>query len=173
MHLALYTQSMDIDARRRTMEDMSAAERNFWQKHSGIRATPQDVAEAVASEMAARALIDASALTAEQVAARMNMPVSTVLLYSADRKLYSYSEERGRKFPEWQFTAAGQSVIPSLDRVLAALPVDLHPRAVAGFFLTAQPDLILRGKAVSAKEGLEAGMPVDDVVQLAAGLISG
>jgi hypothetical protein len=93
---------------------MSADARNFWQNHSGIKAIPQEVAEAVSSEMAARALTDASALTAEQLGARTNMPVSTVLLYTADRKLYSYSEEHGRKFPGWQFTGAGQSVIPSL-----------------------------------------------------------
>lgn len=151
---------------------MSADARNFWQEHSGIKAANQDVAEVLALETTARALMDASALTAEQVAARMNMPVSTVLLYTADRSLYSYSEERGQKFPEWQFTAAGHAVIPSLDSVLAALPVDLHPRAVAGFFLTAQPDLVLRGTPVSAKEWLEAGRPVDPVVQLAASLKS-
>lgn len=151
---------------------MSADTGNFWQKHSGIKATHQEVAEAVASEMAARALIDTTALTAEQVAARLNLPVSTVLLHAADRELYSYSEERGRKFPEWQFTAAGRSVIPSLGSVLAALPVDLHPRTVAGFFLTTQPDLVSRGTPVSAKEWLEAGMPIDPVVQLAASLKS-
>jgi hypothetical protein len=47
-----------------------------------------------------------------------------------------------------------------------ALPVDLYPRAVAGFFVTAQPDRVLRGSPVSARGWLEAGMPVDAVVQL-------
>lgn len=135
---------------------MSVVDRDFWERHSGINATGQDVARAVASDTATRALLVASAWTAEQVAAHLNVPVSTVLLFSADRKLYSYSDEGRRKFPEWQFTAAGQSVIPSLDSVGTAMPVDIHPQSVTGFFLTKQPDPILRGDPVSAKEWLEA-----------------
>lgn len=162
---------MDIDGSRSTPEGLSVAEQDFGERHSGISATHQDVAKARDSDTAARALMVASAWTAEQVAERLNVPVSTVLLYSADGKLYSYSEERGRIFPGWQFSAAGQSVIPSPDSVLAALPVDLHPQAAAGFFLTKQPDLILRGIPVSAKEWLEAGMPVDAVVHMAGVLI--
>lgn len=145
-------------------------EQDFWDLHSGINATHQDVAKARDSDRAALAHMVASVWTAEQVSERLNVPVSTVLLDTAEGKLYSYSGEGGRKFPECQFTAAGQSVIPSLDSVLTALPVDLHPQSVTGFFLTKEPDLILRGSPVSAKEWLEAGMPVDAIVQMAAGL---
>ncbi|GGI00145.1 hypothetical protein ACFFGR_13890 [Arthrobacter liuii] len=161
---------MDVDGSRSTPEGLSVAEQNFWERHSGINATQQDVAKARDSDTAARADMVASVWTAEQVAEHLNVPVSTVLLDTAEGKLYSYSDEGGRNFPEWQFTATGQSVIPSLDSVLTALPVDLHPQSVTGFFVTRQPDLILRGIAVSAKEWLEAGMPVDAVVHMAAGL---
>lgn len=36
--------------------------------------------------------------------------------------------------------------MPSLAEILKALPEDLHPQSVAGFFLTRQPDLVLHGE---------------------------
>ncbi len=76
-------------------------------------------------------------------------------------------------FPQWQFNDTGDKSIPSLEDVLGALPDDLHPQAVAGFFLTPQPDLVLNGMHVSAKSWLEAGGSKKVVVDLAEGLAAG
>jgi hypothetical protein len=97
---------------------------------------------------------------------------SAVRHYKADRKLYAY-ERGGRSiFPMWQFTEE-RKAIPYLDKVLAVLPADLHPQAVAGFFVTPQPDLVLDGKPVSAKDWLEQGGPVEPILQLGNALAVG
>jgi hypothetical protein len=51
---------------------------------------------------------------------------------------------------------------------LAALPDDLHPQAVAGFFLTPQPDLVMNGEAVPVAVWLQEGGSVELVLTLAA-----
>ncbi len=103
----------------------------------------------------------------------MHLSPSAVGRRSAERKLYSYRAGGRLVFPDWQFSEAGDKVIPSLEAVLRVLPVDLHPQSVAGFFLTPQPDLILHGSPVSAKAWLEAGGPARNVIDLAEGLVDG
>lgn len=156
-----------------TAADLSARDRDFWDKNSGIAADHADVAIASAANAAARLVFDASALTAAEVAERMHMSASTIRHYKSARKLYSYLVNGKLAFPQWQFTDTGDKSVPSLEDVLGALPDDLHPQAVAGFFLTPQPDLVLNGMHVSAKSWLEAGGSKKVVVDLAEGLAAG
>ncbi|QNE15575.1 hypothetical protein [Pseudarthrobacter sp. NBSH8] len=156
-----------------TAADLSARDRDFWDKNSGIAADHAAVAIASAANAAARIVLDASALTAAEVAERMRMSASTIRHYKSARKLYSYLVNGKLAFPQWQFNDTGDKSIPSLEDVLGALPDDLHPQAVAGFFLTPQPDLVLNGMHVSAKSWLEAGGSKKVVVDLAEGLAAG
>ncbi|MHA7298115.1 helix-turn-helix domain-containing protein [Pseudarthrobacter sp. MDT3-1] len=156
-----------------TAADLSARDRDFWDKNSGIAADHAAVAIASAANAAARLVFDASALTAAEVAERMHMSASTIRHYKSARKLYSYLVNGKLAFPQWQFNDTGDQSIPSLEDVLGALPDDLHPQAVAGFFLTPQPDLVLNGMHVSAKSWLEAGGSKKVVVDLAEGLAAG
>jgi len=156
-----------------TAAGLSARDRDFWDKNSGITADHAAVATASAANAAARLVFDASARTAAEVAERMQMSASTIRHYKSGRKLYSYLVNGKLAFPQWQFNDTGDKSIPSLEDVLGALPEDLHPQAVAGFFLTPQPDLVLNGERVSAKSWLEAGGSKKVVVDLAEGLTAG
>lgn len=159
--------------RRNTGADLTSHDREFWTRYSGIAALPQDVARTSAANAAAKILMDSSARSASEVAGRLLLSASTIRHYRADRKLYSYLVNGRLVFPVWQFNKAGDKAIPSLEDVLDALPEDLHPQSVAGFFLTRQPDLVLHGEPVSAKEWLESGGPAKNVIELAEGLAAG
>lgn len=60
--------------------------------------------------------------------------------------------------PRWQFGADDQP-IPHLREVPADLPVDLHPRSVAGFFDTPQPEPVIDGETCSPRDWLMSGGP--------------
>jgi hypothetical protein len=148
------------------------ADQDFWDKNAGIKNSLPSISQAAAADAAARAMMDARALNADAVAELLGRQNSTVRHYKADRKLYAYGHGGRSLFPMWQFTQE-RNAIPYLDKVLAVLPADLHPQAVAGFFVTPQPDLILDGKPVSAKDWLEQGGPVEPVLQLGNALTIG
>jgi hypothetical protein len=149
--------------------DLPNRDREFWEAHSGIKASEQDRAAASARNAAARLLSETSALTADEVASLLRLTPSTVRHYRASQRLYSFLVHGRIAFPAWQFTAAG-APIPHLEAVLRALPEGLHPQAVAGFFLTPQPDLRLGGEAASPKDWLESGGSAEPAVALASSL---
>lgn len=147
---------------------LTAAEQEAWERYSGISADPHEVALASASNAAAKLSQDITAFTAADVAMMLGLSASTVRHYRAERKLYSYLTNGRVLFPAWQF--AKNRPLPHLDRVLAALPDDLHPQTVAGFFKTRQPELTLKDGAVTVAEWLLSGGSPERVVKLAAGL---
>jgi hypothetical protein len=105
------------------------------------------------------------------VARRLNMPAAAVQRDASARRLYTYTVGGRTVFPDWQF--AGERTIPYLPDVLQALPVDLHPGAVAGFFLSPQPDLVLGGRPASIREWLLAGGDTGQVARMAEELDTG
>lgn len=167
-----FRESLQSLIRRAGTVDMPAQDRAFWSAHSGIRAAIPAEASSVSSQnAAARVVMDASGLSADEVAKRLNLKASTVRHYKANRKLYSYSVGGRLIFPEWQFTPNG-AVVPGLDKVLPVICDGAHPQTVAGFFLTPQPEFILRGKAQTPRQWLVEGGPTDPVVELARGISS-
>jgi hypothetical protein len=56
--------------------------------------------------------------------------------------------------------------VPGLDVVLAAIPPDMHPAAVARFLDTPQPDLIRADQQLTPLEWLSGGGDVASVMQL-------
>lgn len=148
---------------------LPAADQEFWDRNAGIRGRVPALSQAAAANTAARLLMDARALSADEAAAGLGVTTSTIRRYRASRKLYAYDRGDRTLFPSWQFMADGK-MVPHLDKVLTALPAGLHPQSVAGFFLTPQPDLPLDGHPVSCKEWLERGGPVEPVLRLAEAL---
>ncbi|MDN4642646.1 hypothetical protein [Arthrobacter sp. PsM3] len=110
---------------------------DFWDENAGITTTQQETARAIAANAAARSLMDASSLTAAAVAERLHLPLLTIQSVAASGLLHSYPANGQTVFPAWQFNTEGTALIPSLGDVLFALPHDLPPQSVAGFFLTA------------------------------------
>lgn len=165
--------ALDDMTRDTAATDLSGPDRAFWTANSGIDSSRSAVVAASAANASARLLHDAGALTANEVAENLHLSPSTVRHYKAARKLYSYPVDGKLAFPVWQFNDEGDRVIPSLEIVLVALPADLHPQSVAGFFLTPQPDLVVVDTPVSAKDWLVMGGPADPVVDLAEDLADG
>ncbi|WHP61124.1 hypothetical protein QMY03_09560 [Arthrobacter sp. KFRI-F3372] len=153
--------------------DLPAHDREFWAAHSGITTSPATVARGSARNAAARVLMDSSSLSAAAVAENLNLSASTVRHYRAEGKLYSYLANGRLLFPAWQFTKQGHRALPGLDRVLSSLPGDLHPQAVAGFFLSPQPDLVINGEEVSVAAWLEDGGSAEPVLTIADALAAG
>lgn len=153
--------------------DLPARDRDFWAEHSGINADEATVASGSARNAAAQVLMNSSSLTAAEVAENLGLSASTIRHYKAERKLYSYLANGRLLFPTWQFTRKGNRALPGLDRVLGALPDDLHPQAMAGFFQTPKPDLVINGEAVTAAAWLEDGGSIEPVVAMAEALSAG
>lgn len=152
---------------------LSARDRSFWDAHSGIRGTPADVERGLAMNATLRTQVAVSSLTLADVAEILRLSTSTVRRYGAKRKLYSTRVNGRPVFPRWQFTRAADALLPGLEAVLSALPEDLDPGTVGGFFLTPQPDLSTRGDAVSVAVWLEEGGELEPVLAMADALSSG
>lgn len=145
----------------------------FWEQHSGISPGSRAAREAMASNAAAHERPGTESLTAGQIARRLGLPTAVIRGRAAGRRLYAYRRDGDLLFPEWQFTTSGDTVIPHLHSILAALPEDAHPDTIAGFFLTEQPDLVLGGQAVSVRDWLKAGAPPEFVMEMARDLTAG
>lgn len=151
---------------------LPARDPDFWAAHSGISPAPETVSVGSANNAAAQILMDSSSLTAAEVAENLQLSPSTVRHYKAEGKLYSYRANGRLLFPTWQFTEQG-TPLPGLADILGTLPDDLHPQAVAGFFLTPQPDLVINREAVTVAAWLQAGGSVQSVLAMASALAAG
>lgn len=115
------------------------------------------------------AAVLADTLWVGEVAARLNIDASRVRHRLARRQLVGIRRTDGWRLPRWQFGADG-APLPGLERVLRALPADVHPVVVARFFATDVPELRIGRTAVSPRAWLEYGGDPAPVVALAAAL---
>lgn len=112
------------------------------------------------------ALIETSLSTAE--AARMlAVDVSRIRQRLRDRSLFGVEHEGEWRLPRFQFER--RKVLPGLGVVLARLPAELNTLEVAEWFLSANPDLEVEGRAepLSPREWLLRGLPPERVADLA------
>jgi hypothetical protein len=122
--------------------DLTRAEEDFWTRHAGVplgdpARTPLDRAtDATMSVLGAAS----RSLTIEQAAGMLDLHRSRVSHRLRDKQLYAFRIGSQRRLPGWQFTTDG-TPLPGLETVLEALPADLHPAVVEGFFTTPDPDL--------------------------------
>lgn len=85
------------------------------------------------------------------------------------RTLFGIQTSMEWRLPPVQFTADGLP-LRGLDRVLPALPEDVHPIVVNAFMQRPHEDLGITGTATSPREWLVSGGDIEAVVLLAAGL---
>lgn len=133
-------------------------QRDFLERHGGIG--HEDPSEP--ERQLARVVLDltremASALTTNEVAGRLGLDPARIRHRLRDKALYSLPGRvnRSRVFPDWQFTHDG--VIPHLGEVLTAMPEDLHPLEVSGFFHTPQDVLGVGHSALTPRGWLAQG----------------
>ena len=153
---------------------LSAAERTFLRSVGGrgVDADEAVVAEAERTNLttlaAEYAQLVASADSMSEVAERLGVKSSRIRQRIGNRSLCAIDTGGTRVFPRFQF--AGATTLPGLGEVLGAFDPDTHPVALARFFLTPTSDLEsdLADGAISPREWLLAGLPVEAVVELAA-----
>jgi hypothetical protein len=111
----------------------------------------------------------AGGLTVAQSAARLGVDPSRVRHRLAERTLYGIRLRASWRLPAFQF-AEDDGMVPGLDRVLPAIPADLHPLAVWRWLTTPVADLALDGSEAAPLQWLAAGGSPAPVADLAAGL---
>ena len=140
---------------------------DFLERHGGA-ASAALTAEATARALEERrqvrqnllAVVAASALTATEVAARLEVSLAVVNQLAYEARLYAFKQSRSATllFPCWQFVDSG--LLPGLDRVLASLPDEWEPLDVDEWMTS--PCDELDGK--SPLEWLAAGRGPNSVV---------
>jgi hypothetical protein len=111
----------------------------------------------------------AAAWSVNDVAARLAVDPSRVRHRLAARTLLGIRRTDGWRLPAWQFGPDGRP-LAGLERVLRALPAQVHPLSVAGFFTSPQPELVVDGRAVSPRDWLAGGGDPELPATLARGL---
>lgn len=130
---------------------------------------PKGVAPVAVVRAAARfAALRATALSVRQAAERLGVDTSSIRRRLGDRTLYGIKADGRWLLPAFQFD--GDALVPNTERALAALPVGVHPVAVANWFLRPDPDLELAGEPVAPRDWLLVGNDPEPVVALAAAL---
>lgn len=121
--------------------------------------------EVRARTIAADAVLRDSAITAEEAASRIGVDSSGIRRRLNEDRLIGWKDRRGSwQLPVWQFT--DDDILPGLTEVLAELPDDQPPLAVASFMATVQPDLIVGECPVTPREWLLAGGDPKRVAEL-------
>jgi len=153
--LELVADDADVVAARRAQ--LPAAEQAIWES-VGARF---DDWEAVARVRARTAVshaemvhdsIDGDAAVAEL----LGVDRSRISQRVAQRSLYAFMGPSGRRlYPRWQFR--DHETVPGLRTVLEALPADLHPLVVRGWFTSADVDFDLDGDSLSPIDWLATG----------------
>lgn len=111
----------------------------------------------------------ATALTVEQVAARLGVDQSRIRQRLGDRTLYGVKAGRAWRLPTWQFLHEG-GVAPGIEAVLPALPTSVHPVAVWRWMTKPATDLEHDGVATSPLGWLAAGLDPSAVADIASDL---
>jgi len=104
-------------------------------------------------------------LSVKEAAARLNVTEGRIRQRLGERSLYGFQSKQGWCLPEFQFSVNGE--LPGLKKVLTALPVDLHPLSVEGFFVQPKAELVADDEPVSVVDWLAAGRDVARVAELA------
>ena len=115
--------------------------------------------------------IAATAFTAEEVATGLGISASRVRQKRLAGELWSIADGQSWVCPVLQFQTGDHGgptrQVRGLDRVIKALPGDLHPVAVAGFLTTPQPDLF-HDRPMTPIEWLRGGGDIDRAAAAAA-----
>jgi len=110
-------------------------------------------------------------LTVKEAAARLHVSDVRVRQRLGERSLYGFQATRGWCVPDFQFGVDGE--LPGLKVVLQALPADLHPLSVEGFFTRPKPELTGDDdEPMSVVDWLAGGRDPEPVVELARDLLA-
>lgn len=137
---------------------------------TGLNLAPLGVTEADprARTVAEQAVLRDTALSVGQAAERVGVDASRIRHRINERRLIGWKDRGGWRLPAWQFD--DDDVLPELEAVLVAMPLDQPALVLANFMTTPQEDLELGDRPVSPREWLLAGGSPHPVAALAAEL---
>lgn len=124
-----------------------------------------DEADPRARAVAAQTVLRDSALSAAEVAGRLQVDASRIRHRIAAGRLIGWKDRGGWRLPVWQFSEHG--VLPGLEVVLAATQRDQPPLVVAAFMNTPQHDLAIGEEPTTPRDWLLAGGAPERVAELA------
>jgi hypothetical protein len=115
----------------------------------------------------------ASALSTKQAAVMLGVDPSRIRQRLTGRpcSLFGVKRHGGWLLPRFQFS--GKTEVPGISQIAPHLDPNLNPVAVARWFLSPNPDLVVDegdGQPVSPRDWLVSGQSPKDVVRLAEGL---
>lgn len=115
----------------------------------------------------------ASALSTKQAAMMLGVDPSRIRQRLTGRpcSLFGVKRHGGWLLPRFQFL--GKTEVPGISQIVPHLDPNLNPVAVARWFLSPNPDLVVDegdGQPVSPRDWLVSGHSPEDVVRLAEGL---
>ncbi|TFD42586.1 hypothetical protein E3T33_12080 [Cryobacterium sp. TMT1-2-1] len=110
--------------------------------------------------------IDASE-TATQVATRLHIALHEVDVWRERGDLFAFVADGTLHYPTWQFTdAIDRPVLPHLAKLTAALPDDMHPAGILGFFSTPQRGAGMNGQPMTPGQWLIRGGDVQTLTDI-------
>ncbi|MHA6799175.1 DNA-binding protein [Bounagaea algeriensis] len=121
-----------------------------------------------ARTVAEQAVLRDTALSVGQAAERLGVDASRIRHRIGERRLIGWKDRGGWRLPAWQF--GDRDVLPELESVLTAMPLDQPALVLANFMTTPQQELELGETPVSPREWLLAGGDPRPVAALAAHL---
>ncbi len=121
-----------------------------------------------ARTVAEQAVLRDTALSVGQAAERLGVDTSRIRHRISERRLIGWKDRGGWRLPAWQF--GDRDVLPGLEIVLPAMPLDQPALVLANFMTTPQQDLELGETPVSPREWLLACGDPRPVAELAAHL---
>jgi hypothetical protein len=146
---------------------LSAGEAEALERAGSLIAMPAVSSRASIATAARAAAVEASALTVREVADMLHRSEVRIRQRLADHSLLGIRAGNAWRIPAFQFDSGAE--LPGWDRVMAALPQDVHPLTVARFLDRPHPDLDIDGEAASPRQWLRAGADPRPVVEIAAG----
>jgi hypothetical protein len=100
---------------------------------------PEKGHDALSRGIAEYSSLIATSLTAPEAAEHLDVNPSRIRQRLKARTLYGFKLGDDWRLPKFQF--ADRRLVPGIEGVLSELPRDLHPVAVATWFITPDPDL--------------------------------
>ena len=150
-------------------EDLTAEERQVL-ADGGIDLSRPPGTDPFAAPVATFAALLATSLDTAGVAERLGVLPGQVRQMIARRTLYSVKIDGVRHVPLFQFRTSGP-LVSNIGQVNAALPTDLHPVSVYGWYTEADRDLVLdehdEGPGMTPLEWLDSGGDPEVPVRIA------
>ncbi|MDD4866075.1 MAG: DNA-binding protein [Mycobacterium sp.] len=160
-----------LSAQRPWAASLTTAEADLLDS-AGLVEGPEAYREITADVVAHMARLISTAYSSAAVAKGLGVNESRIRQRRLERTLWAIDDNGAWVYPAVQFdreVTKDQSrlkQVRGLDQVLAALPSDLHPTAVAGFLLTPQPELSLDNRPRAVRDWLRSGGSVEPVLGL-------